>query len=141
MPAPSVLTIVVIDDEAELLGEISRFLQRRGHRVHAAASFAEGQALIDSMINPDVLITDVRMPGGSGLDLARRSRVRHPACHVIVMTGHLDQSQIGSAEELGAVAVLFKPFSFGRLLALVTSATEQRNGSEIPDVTRSASAV
>jgi len=128
MSSPSALTILVVDDEVELLGEIVRFLQRRGHQVHAAPSFAEGLGLIDLMIGPDVLITDVRMPGGSGLDLARRTRERHPRCQIIVMTGHLDQSQIGPAGELGAVAVLFKPFSFGRLLALVTSTDERRSG-------------
>jgi len=128
MSVPTSLTLLVVDDEVELLGEIVRFLQRRGHQVHAAPSFAAGMDLIDCTISPDVLITDVRMPGGSGLDLARRARERHPDCRVIVMTGHLDQSQIGPAEELGAVAVLFKPFSFGRLLTLVTSADERRSG-------------
>ncbi|HKU98561.1 MAG TPA: response regulator [Vineibacter sp.] len=118
----------MIDDEVELLGEIVRFLQRRGHKVHAAAAFAGGMDLIDGTINPDVLITDVRMPGGNGLDLARRTRARHPDCRIVIMTGHLDQSQIGPAEELGAVAVLFKPFSFGRLLTLVTGTDERRSG-------------
>ena len=128
MSAPGTLSILLVDDEAELLGEIARYLQRRGHRVHTALSFAAGQQLIDDAAKPDVLISDVRMPGGTGLDLAHRVRERHRDCRVIIMTGHLDEEQIGSAEDLGAAAVLFKPFSFGRLLSLVTGADAKSSG-------------
>jgi DNA-binding NtrC family response regulator len=120
MSATDALNILLVDDETELLGEMARYLQRRGHQVHTAVSYAAGQDLIDNAVAPDVLISDVRMPGGTGLDLARRIQERHPACRIIIMTGHLDEEQIGSAEELGAAAVLFKPFSFRRLLSLVT---------------------
>jgi DNA-binding NtrC family response regulator len=116
----AILSILLVDDESELLGEVARYLQRRGHQVHTAVSYATGQDLIDNAVGPDVLITDVRMPGGNGLDLARRAQERHPRCRIIVMTGHLDQDQFGSAEDLAGVALLFKPFSFRRLLALVT---------------------
>jgi DNA-binding NtrC family response regulator len=117
----SSLSILLIDDETELLREIALYLKRRGHRVKPAESYATGAELIDKAVAPDVLITDVRMPGGSGLDLARRARERHPHCRVIVMTGHLDESQIGTAEDIGASAVLFKPFSFSRLLPQIAS--------------------
>jgi two-component system nitrogen regulation response regulator GlnG len=119
MSAPSGLSILLVDDEIELLGEIERFLTRRGHRVRTASSFDDGQRLIDDADAVDVLITDVRMPGGSGLTLAQRVQAFHAQCRVIVMTGHLDQNQIGTAADLGAAAVLFKPFSFSKLLALV----------------------
>ena len=128
MSAPGTLSILLVDDEAELLGEVARYLQRRGHQVHTALSFAAGQELIDNAVEPDVLISDVRMPGGTGLDLAHRVRERHPDWRVIIMTGHLDEEQIGSAEDLGAAAVLFKPFSFGRLLSLVTGADAKSSG-------------
>lgn len=113
------LTILVVDDEVELLSEIARHLRRRGHNVLTADSYVGGQALIDDAVNPDVLITDVRMPGGNGLDLARRARERHARCRIVVITGHLDRSQIGMAKEAGAATVLFKPFSCSKLLETV----------------------
>jgi DNA-binding NtrC family response regulator len=119
MHAPAALSILVVDDEVELLGEVARYLRRRGHRVQEAASFAAGRKMIDEAADPDVLVTDVRMPGGNGLDLARHARDRHPRCRIVVMTGHLDPSHVDLAEEAGAEAVLFKPFSFARLFELV----------------------
>lgn len=115
------LSILVVDDETDLLSEIARHLRRHGHHVAAADSFAGGQKIIDSATALDVLITDVRMPDGNGLDLARQARQRHRVCRIIVNTGHLDDDQIGAAEEAGANAVLFKPFTCRNLLTLVTA--------------------
>lgn len=122
MPSPATLSILLVDDETELLREIALYLKRRGHDVTQASSYTAGAVLIDNAVDPDVLITDVRMPGGSGLDLARRARERHPRCRVVVMTGHLDETQIGTADNIGASAVLFKPFGFNRLLSQVAAA-------------------
>ncbi len=129
MSITGALTILLVDDESELLGEIARYLQRRGHQVQTAGSYAAGQELVDNAVEPDVLISDVRMPGGTGVDLARRVQARHPDCRIIIMTGHLDQDQIGSPEDLGAAAVLFKPFSFRRLLSLVAG-EDETSGSD-----------
>jgi DNA-binding NtrC family response regulator len=117
MSSSSSLSILLVDDETELLREIALYLKRRGHQVVHATSFTTGAALIDDAVDPDVLITDVRMPGGCGLDLARRARTRHPRCRVVVMTGHLDETQLSTADDIGASAVLFKPFGFRRLLS------------------------
>lgn len=119
MTTSSALSILLVDDEVELLSEIARHLRRRGHNVHTADSYVGGQELIDGAVDPNVLITDVRMPGGNGLDLARRARDRHARCRIIVITGHLDRSQIGTATEAGAAAVLFKPFSFSKLMEMI----------------------
>jgi DNA-binding NtrC family response regulator len=122
MSSSPTLSILLVDDETELLREIALYLKRRGHHVMHATSFPTGAALIDNAVDPDVLITDVRMPGGCGLDLARRARTRHPRCRVVVMTGHLDESQISTADDIGASAVLFKPFGFRRLLSHIDAA-------------------
>lgn len=117
----SALKILLVDDEVELLSEIARHLRRRGHNVNTADSFTGGQDLIDGAVDPDVLITDVRMPGGNGLDLARRARVRHERCRIVVITGHLDRTQVGSAKAAGACAVLFKPFSCAKLVETIVA--------------------
>ncbi len=127
------LSILLVDDETDLLAEVARYLRRRGHRVDTAASYASAEALIDTAACPDVLVTDMRMPGGTGLDLAHRTRQRHPRCRVIVMTGHLDENHVGTADDLCDVAVLFKPFSFSRLLAFVNGdASSDGNVMPVP---------
>ena len=130
MSRPAALSILLVDDEIDLLAEVARYLRRRGHRVDTAESYAAAEALIDIATSPDVLITDMRMPGGTGLDLAYRARHRHPRCRIVVMTGHLEQEQVGT-DDGGELAVLFKPFSFSRLLALVNGVDAPPDGSTV----------
>lgn len=116
------LSVLVVDDEADLLSEIVRHLRRHGYRVTAAASFVEGRDRICEAVKLDVLVTDLRMPDGDGLDLVQLARRRHGTCRIIVNTGHLDGDQAIAAEHAGADAVLFKPFGCRDLLALIRAA-------------------
>lgn len=134
MSAAAALSILLVDDESELLAEIARYLRRRGHNVETAASYSTGVELIDRASAPDVLISDVRMPGGTGLDLARRARQRHPRCRVIIMTGHLDQDEPGTGDELDAATILYKPFSFSRLLGLVSGTPASGSTAPLPSL-------
>ena len=59
MAVPAALSVLLVDDETELLGEVARYLQRRGHQVRTAVSYATGQNLIDTAVAPDVLISDI----------------------------------------------------------------------------------
>ena len=62
--------LLVVDDEPEILSEVVAYLRRRGETVVAASSFTEAmQVLSDDTVPIDILITDGRMPDGSGIDL------------------------------------------------------------------------
>ena len=71
---------------------------------------------------PDVLITDIRMPGASGLELLKQIREARPALPVIVMTAHSDLGSAVSAYEGGAFEYLPKPFDIDQAVALVRRA-------------------
>jgi two-component system, NtrC family, nitrogen regulation response regulator GlnG len=71
---------------------------------------------------PDVLITDIRMPGGSGPDLVRRVRETLPDLPVIVMTAYSNLGNAVSAYEAGAFEYLPKPFDLDHVVALVRRA-------------------
>jgi two-component system, NtrC family, nitrogen regulation response regulator GlnG len=71
---------------------------------------------------PDVLVTDIRMPGQSGLDLVRRIRDTRPQLPVIVMTAHSDLGSAVSAYESGAFEYLPKPFDIDQAVDLVRRA-------------------
>ncbi len=109
--------VLLVEDEIELLAEISAFLRRRGHDVLTASNFDEAlDRLKDCAHRLDLLLTDVRLPGGSGLDLLRSAgAVGTNAPRRVAMTGHLDQEGIDQAEASGAEHVLLKPFSLSEL--------------------------
>ncbi len=115
--------ILVVDDDLDLLSEVTRYLRRRGQLVMEAMSFSEAQRVYEG--NADsigLVIADVRMPDGNGIDLARwvigRSQGK---CPCLLMTGHLDQAGLGADLEAAGVRILDKPFGMSALYALVLS--------------------
>ena len=120
-------TAIVADDDAELLGVVVEALRADGYRVVAAHDGEELLALVaDTLGNPraraDLIITDVRMPGLSGLGVLlqlRRLGIRLPT---LMMTGFSPESVETVAKALGAAGVLRKPFDIEALRAAVTAA-------------------
>jgi two-component system, NtrC family, response regulator PilR len=115
--------ILVADDEPEILSEISGYLRRRGETVIDVPSFGDAvRAFNDTPGSIALVITDVRMPDGNGVDLARwvidRSQGK---CPCLLMTGHLDQAGLGADLEAAGVRILDKPFGMSALYALVLS--------------------
>jgi len=121
------LTILLVEDDTDILDEIAGFLRRRQYDVVTAPDFGSGrQALADADRYPDVLVTDVHLPDGDGLDLldhVNRRAPPPPRPRVIVMTGHLDAHKVDKAQRDGAETVLLKPFSLGTLLHQLRAGT------------------
>lgn len=116
--------ILVVDDEPEILAEVAGYLRRRGEVVVTASSVRQGmQALDDETVPIDILITDGRMPDGSGIDLLRAAIERRGAPRVfILMTGHFDESDLTADLQDAGVVVVYKPFSLAALFRAVGSA-------------------
>jgi DNA-binding response OmpR family regulator len=108
--------LLVVDDEPEILSEVTAYLRRRGETVVTASSFTEAmQVLSDETVPIDILITDGRMPDGSGIDLLQAALGR--SCRpqsLIMMTGHFEESDL-TPELQASVVVVNKPFSLGAL--------------------------
>ena len=119
----SALKILLVEDEEAILQEIAEYLRRRRLDVSTSASFEGAQrALAESGHDLDVLVTDVRLPDGDGLDLVHQigaSQGRRP--RVIVITGHLDQKSVTAARDSGAEAVLLKPFALKALFERIVA--------------------
>jgi DNA-binding response OmpR family regulator len=113
-------TILLVEDDIHILDEIAGYLRRRNFHVVTAPNFGSGQqALRDEGSYPHVLVTDVNLPDGNGLDLldeVNRRTPPPPRPRVVVMTGHLDQQAANKARRCGADAVLLKPFALRALL-------------------------
>jgi two-component system, NtrC family, nitrogen regulation response regulator GlnG len=115
------LRVWLVDDDASIRWVLERALRNDGM---APRAFEAAEPAIDALRRdtPDVLITDIRMPGASGLELLRRIRDARPALPVIVMTAHSDLGSAVSAYEGGAFEYLPKPFDIDEAVALVRRA-------------------
>ena len=126
MPSDEMLVHIIDDDQA--MRESLVFLLRTAHI--AAETFASGPVFLASL--PDerlrCVITDVRMPEMSGLELLRRLREMKIAVPVIVITGHGDVPLAVEAMKFGAIDFLEKPFDDEVLLASVRAGLERQQG-------------
>ena len=120
-------TILVVDDEPGLRDMLSILFRREGYDVTAAPGFVTGkEALLNAPSPYSVLLTDIMMPDGSGLDLLSLARERSPRTEVIVMTAHSTLETAIDAMKRGAYDFVAKPFGTSELRALVQKAFEKR---------------
>jgi DNA-binding response OmpR family regulator len=110
--------ILVVEDERDLAVTYDRLLRREGYRVVTAASRVEGLKVIES-VPPALVIVDLRLPDGDGLDVIRAARTSTPMIPVIVVTAFASRAARDAAHALGASAFLAKPFVASALLRLV----------------------
>jgi DNA-binding NtrC family response regulator len=127
--------VLIVEDESELLDEVASYFRRRGETVLTAACYNDGLRVIENEPAIDVLVSDARMPDGNGIDLIRTQSKRDKDCVCILMTGHLEQSQIAS--DLHGIKIFFKPFAVSALYREVRAAL---SGGVVTDISR-ASAV
>jgi two-component system, LuxR family, response regulator FixJ len=120
-------TVHVIDDD-EALRDSLTFLLRTARL--DVLSYPSATAFLEALpeANLSCVITDVRMPGMSGIDLLRRLRERKISVPVIVITGHGDIPLAVEAMRIGAVDFLEKPFDDEVLIASVKTALRQKEG-------------
>ncbi len=126
MPSDTGIVHVIDDDEA--LRELLTFLLRSAK--HDVRSYASAKAFLDALPRAGLgcIITDVRMPGMSGIELLRRLKELNVAVPVIVITGHGDVALAVEAMKIGAVDFLEKPFDDEVLMASVDAALRQQDG-------------
>jgi two-component system, NtrC family, response regulator HydG len=124
-PAPAAPRIVVVDDAPDTLELIQRNLASQGYDVHTASGAADALALLDSL-PADLVVTDMRMPGLSGLDLIREVRRLHPGVELVVITGYATVEGAVEALQQGAWDYLSKPFTDEELFQAVRRALARR---------------
>ena len=116
--------ILVVEDEVDLVVTYDRLLRREGYRVVTAASRSEGLRAI-AATPPSLVISDLRLPDGNGLDIIRAARALVPPAPVIVVTAFVSRAARDAALASGATAFLAKPFPASALLRLVHDELER----------------
>ncbi len=116
--------ILVVDDEASMRRMVELLLSQEGYQPKAAQSAEEAIAAM-AQENFDLVISDIRMPGLSGLDLLRRIREDGSATEVILVTAYASAESAIEALKLGAFDYVTKPFQVDELLHVVKNALEK----------------
>ncbi len=116
---PSGALVLVVDDEPGLRASTARMLQGAGYRVLQAAHGAQALDLIGHQVTPDLVLTDLMMPGISGTELAEQVHRRWPALPLVFMSGY--SATVLTADSYPGVPgpLLQKPFTVPELLAAV----------------------
>ena len=110
--------ILVVDDEADFVANYQRLLRRRGYRVVSAGSRGDGLVILER--DPLALvITDLRLPDGDGLELVRAARRLPTPTPSIVVTGFASEASRMAALAAGASGYLAKPFAAASFISLV----------------------
>lgn len=114
-------TILLVEDDVRIAGELRRVLEAEGWSVVLAGSAEAGLAQAADK-KCDLVLTDFRLPGASGTELLKRLHSEHPRLPVILMTAHGTAETAIEATKLGAYDYLLKPFEIPDLLATVKKA-------------------
>lgn len=121
MASKSDSLILVVDDEDEIRELIAEYLEMRGYRVVRASSGTEALKVMDANPTVNLILTDIRMPGGDGVSLLKSLRTKDSSCPIVVMmTAFADFSE-SQALANGANGYLRKPFDVKELMAKVDS--------------------
>jgi len=117
--------ILIVDDEKGMRDLLSIMLKNDGYRVDAAESATRARELI-SRGSYDLVISDIAMPDGSGVDVLRTAREIQPDCIVILITAYASTESAIEALKLGAYDYIIKPFDVEELRIILKNALEKR---------------
>ena len=115
-------TVLVVEDEVDLLFTIALSLELKGYQVAKAASGEEALRAVEA-VNPAAIVLDLRLPGMDGWEVLRQLhlRGRFPQTPVVLLSAQVDAATADRAVELGVHAHLAKPFRAAELTAVLAS--------------------
>lgn len=123
-PPPNA-TIMLVEDDHAVASSLSRGLAALGWDVRVANCAADALSMLRDAPDVSVIVTDIRMPNGSGLDLAKSvmaTTAEHVAIEIIIITGHATADDVAAALRLRACDFLHKPFRLANVNDAVTKA-------------------
>jgi len=126
------MRVLVIDDENNLADTLVWILERAGFEATAAYDGESALQRLDTF-QPDVVISDVIMPGVNGIEVCTRIQARFPKCHILLFSGQTATNELlGEAREHGLTwELLAKPMDPDELLAKVTSLAQKSESAGV----------
>ncbi len=118
-------TVLIVDDEKNIRAHLATYVRGLGHQAETAASGADALALLERL-DPDVVLSDVRMAGMDGMELLREIRRRRPDAVVVLMTAYATVRGAVEAMREGAHDYLVKPFDLDEVGLVLERVLELR---------------
>jgi len=125
--------IWIVDDDQSIRFVLEKALAREELAVRSFTNPRDVLAAMDEDDEPQVLVSDIRMPGGSGIELLSKVKERHPGLPVIIMTAYSDLDSAVSAFQGGAFEYLPKPFDVPKAVELIRRAVDESLRDEVRD--------
>ncbi len=125
--------IWIVDDDQSIRFVLEKALAREEFAVRSFTNARDVIAALDAGDEPQTMVSDIRMPGGSGIDLLAKVRERLPGLPVIIMTAYSDLDSAVSAFQGGAFEYLPKPFDVPKAVELIRRAVEESLREEVRD--------
>ncbi|HJW95738.1 MAG TPA: sigma-54 dependent transcriptional regulator [Thermoanaerobaculia bacterium] len=119
------MDLLIVDDEASLRDFLTIVFEAEGWRVEAAASLAEARAAVVKK-EPDVVLCDLMLPDGSGIDYLKDVKAANPSIAFIMITAYTSTKSAVEALKAGAVDYIAKPFDVEELKIIVRKASERK---------------
>src|SRR3954449_9861090 len=128
--------IWIVDDDQSIRFVLEKALMREELPTRSFTNAREVLQALDAANDedgPQILVSDIRMPGGSGLDLLTKVKEKHPGLPVIIMTAFSDLDSAVSAFQGGAFEYLPKPFDLPKAVELIRRAVEESQREEVAE--------
>ncbi|HEX5483918.1 MAG TPA: response regulator [Terriglobia bacterium] len=119
--------VLVVDDDKESRDLLFEVLATNGYSVSAAENAGAARALLDQDDGYRIVIADLRMPDGSGLELLKDLRGRNSKQEIILMSSFISGAERELALDLGVDALLEKPFQLSELLEIVAGLAKEKS--------------
>ena len=123
MPSLKKSRILLVEDDPDVLGQMEAFLEEEGYRPIRALSAEEGLAALERQ-PVDAVVTDLQLPGASGMDLLSELHRKSPDLPILIVTGHGSVDSAVEAMKRGAFHYLLKPITGETLLVQLRKALE-----------------
>jgi two-component system response regulator PilR (NtrC family) len=119
------VNLLIVDDEASLRDFLSIVFEEEGWRVETAGSLSESRIAL-ARNEPDLVLCDLMLPDGSGIDLLREIKTASPSVAVVMITAHTSTKSAVEALKAGAFDYIAKPFDIDELKIIVHNAVERK---------------
>jgi len=126
------LTLLYIEDDAEIQGYLAEFLGRYTSNLHLAQSAEKGKELYEQT-HPDIILLDINLPGKSGIDFARELRAHDHDTRIIISTAYTDKEFLLTAVELELTRYLVKPVTSVELMEALSKAADECGRTNTPE--------
>lgn len=125
---PVTAVILLVDDDDPVRVMLARLLRTQGHEVLQAENAAAAHRILNDR-QPDLIISDIVMPGESGIELRRNVAARWPAIPVILISGYSSEGPAEFAARTPNTVFVQKPFAADQFLALVDETLANSSGA------------